>query len=197
MERIMKSESFETHPKPKRSELKRELRRLILAHSDIDSCVYACKLLLNVIRPELSRHTGDYAGMDHPMYPPLIDAITISYARPFVSNDGVGVLKGKWTRFANEKRKHAHDLMIQTRHELTAHSDKEIRTVEIVPGEKGARGYRIKRYNLSLSTVESCKEHARILARDLQKEIERLLEGLYGGMDIPQQRFELKENEGL
>jgi hypothetical protein len=203
---IFESGSFVTKPRPSRSELKRELHKLILAHGDIHDSYSACRHFLSVIHPELSSHSGSYAGMDHPLYWLLVSAIVVSYARPFTDNNGYGVLKRSWQQFGRPKRKEAHELLMTARHELVAHTDINIRKVKIVPPGpsgflKGAQskyvGYAVAGYIFTLSQVAIFQQHTSELGQSLHKEVEALLNKLYDGMELPNAAFDLRLTEGL
>jgi len=144
--------------------------------------------------------------MDHPLYGPLVAAIVVSYARPFTDNDGYGVLKKRWWQFDHPKRKEAHELLLKARHELVAHTDIGVRKVKIVPPGpsrflKGAQsdhvGYAVAGYLFTLSQVRIFQQHTSELGQCLHKEVEVLLNTLYGGMELPKSAFDLRLNEGL
>ena len=90
---------------------------MILAHSDIRAAHDASVHFLSIVKGP-SQHQGLYAGMDHPLYTPLLSAIIVSYAKPFTDNQGLGVLKKRWIQFAHAKWAESHARILKARHEL-------------------------------------------------------------------------------
>jgi hypothetical protein len=196
---------FATKFSAPRSEKKREIYKLILAQSDIGDAFRTCDHFLAVIGPRAAKSSGRYAGMDHPLYYPLLEAIVISYARPFTPNDTIGQLKQKWGKFGNAQFQAAHDKILRARNELVAHSDPFARSVRIEP--PGARkfgpiqskevGFSIRGYWFTVRDVNAFYHTAGDLAARLLAEVEKHLADLYGGMDLPARAFELQLDEGL
>ena len=98
----------------------RYARRLILATSDILQATRACELLLQNVKSK-----------SDPLFVPLLTAIVVMYARPFVSNNRFGPLTGKWHEFTDPKFKQIHDTLIDLRHIVYAHSDPQGRAVVV------------------------------------------------------------------
>jgi hypothetical protein len=198
-------DGFETRFCKTRTEKKRELNKLILAHSDVYAAFKTCEHFLAIIGPHTVRNPSKYPGMDHPLYFPLIEAIVISYSRPFTPNDSLGELKKEWHRFQDARLQDAHRLILQARNELVAHSDMLIRKVVIQPpGDSKIEGYRsvgvgygIKGYWFTIEQVEIFCVTAGNLAKRLHEATEHLLEDLYGGMELPAKEFDLELNDGL
>lgn len=107
---------------PRRSRRKRLLYQLLLARSDIS----AAQSALEVFR-------RDVGAIGHPLYYPLVAAITVCYARPFTKNQPLGPLPSKWGRFSHPKAQQTHNDLMRARHQLIAHSDMEAREAKIVP----------------------------------------------------------------
>jgi hypothetical protein len=78
-------------PSQGRGGIKRELKKLMLAHSDVHGAYSTCELFLKIFGS--AKAEGPYGGMDDPLYRPLIEAIIISYARPFTENKSFGGAK--------------------------------------------------------------------------------------------------------
>jgi hypothetical protein len=204
--RTLEAESFVTKPGPTRLEMKRELHKLILAHGDIYGAFLTCNHFLSVVPPEFSSQAGVHAGLDHPLYWPLMTAIVVSYSRPFTDNNGYGVLKKRWSQFNHPKRREAHHLLLKARNELAAHTDIEIRRLRIVPPGRSRflKGHELKHvgfavagYIFTLAQVEIFGHHSAELAQDLFGEVEILLNKLYVDMELPNAPFDLRLNDGL
>ena len=198
-------DGFATKYSKLRSEKKREIYKLILAQSDIGAACRTCEHFLAVIGPRAAKSSGRYAGMDHPLYRPLLEAIVISYTRPFTGSKTIGKLKQKWGKFGNPQFQAAHDKILGARNELVAHSDRFARSVKIEP--PGARkfgtiqskevGFSIRGYWFTVRDVNAFYRTAGDLAARLLAEVEKLLADLYGGMDLPARAFDLQLDEGL
>ena len=189
-----------------RSEKKREIYKLILAQSDVGDAFRTCEHFLAVIGPHAAKSSSRYAGMDHPLYYPLLEAIVISYARPFTPNDTIGQLQKKWGDFSDPQLQQAHEKILRARNELVAHSDPFARNVKIEP--PGARriggrihsadvGFSIRGYWFTVKEVNMFYHAAGDLAARLLAEVEKLLADLYGRMDLPTRAFDLQLDEGL
>ena len=191
---------FVTKTSLARSEKKREIYKLILAQSDIWDACKTCEHFLTVIGPHAAKNSGPYAGMNHPLYYPLLEAIVISYARPFTQNNGLGQLVKKWGGFTNRRHKEAHEKIIRSRNELVAHSDPFVRKVKIEPPgvrklgdiQSSEIGFSIRGYWFTIMEVEVFHDTARDLAARLLEEVEKNLTSLYGGMDLPAKAFDLQ-----
>lgn len=199
-------EGFVIKPSKSRADKKRELHKLILAHSDVHAAYKACEHFLSIFGNHPQKNRSNYAGMDNPLFQPLIEAIVISYARPFTPNESLGELKKEWNKFANQRLQETHRLILQARNELIAHSDRYVRKAQIVPpgdsklpGFKSVSvGYAIKGYSFTIKQVETFYQTSGDLAQRLHKAVVRLIEELYEGMDLPVKPFDLKsDNEGL
>ena len=201
----MSGAGFATKFSALRSEKKHTIYRLILAQSDIGNAFRTCEHFLGVIGPLAAKSSGRYAGMDHPLYYPLLEAIVISYARPFTPNDTIGQLKQKWRKFGNPQFQAAHDKILRARKELVAHSDPFARSVSIVPPgtkkfgiiQSKEVGFSIRGYWFTVRDVNAFYHTAGDLAARLLAEVEKLLADLYGGMDLPARAFDLQLDEGL
>jgi len=147
----------------------------------------------------------EYAGMDHPLYNPLVEAIVISYARPFTTNNSLGELKKEWHKFSHPRIQRAHEKLLKARNELIAHSDMLVRNVKIHPPGRSAVkgcntvgvGYAIRTYSFSIPHVIDFRDTALDLAKRLHATVETLLNELYEGMDLPAKGFDLRFDEGL
>jgi hypothetical protein len=144
--------------------------------------------------------------MDHALYQPLLTAVIVSYAKPFTTNNGLGVLKKRWTKFDNPKWARCHERILKARHELFAHSDEAVRRVKICPpsqtsyleGYKSVGvGFGIAGYMPTISEAETMAAVSYDLSRRLFSECERLIKELYDGMDLPTRDFLLRYDDGL
>ena len=123
--------NFDRRPGPKRSQLKRQLYQLIVARSDVTSAWKMVELLLK-------REPGDgYDLIGNELYPAFFYAIVVSYARPFTDYEEIGALPKRWSRFPRADLRQTHDLLIETRNTVVAHSEPLCNSIEIVsPGSK-------------------------------------------------------------
>ena len=99
---------------------KRNLARLHLARSDIQTAQRLCEKAL----------TLDLAS-NEPTSWAFHNAVVVTYARPFVSNDSVGALSSKWQRFDDPHLQLNHDLVMQQRDQVVGHSEAHWRPVVI------------------------------------------------------------------
>ena len=183
---------------PKRSGIKKELYKLVVARSDITAALKGCEFILKYIK-ELR---------DERLYP-LTTAVVVCYARPFTQNKPFGALPEKWSRFSNSGFKDIHDKLIKARNEIFAHSDMNIRKVQIVPPNvsviknvnkelKSTQiGTQLNTYFFSIDFFKSVRKLILDLGSRLQKEIDRLIDDLYSNLELPKKEFDLKIDEGL
>src|SRR5260221_9575510 len=198
-------EGFVTRFSRTRAQKKLELHKLALAHSDVHAAYKTAEHFLEVIGPIAVKKPGLYAGMDQPLYNPLIEAFIISYSRPFVPNKSLGELSKDWGTFSDTRLQKAHRRILQARNELIAHSDGLVRRVKIHPPSDSESkavprmglGFGIRTYWFTLSQIGTFYHTASDLGQRLLKAAEALLEELYGGMDLPAKEFELNRDDGL
>ena len=183
---------------PKRSQLKKNLYKLLLARSDITASLNACELILK-----------DITDLGEKRLYPLTTAVVVCYVRPFTKNRPFGSLTKKWSKFSEVKFKNVHDKLIKARHEIFAHSDMNIRKVQIVPpnvsviknGKKEIKSSHIgTQSNFYLFSIDFFKSVRRLildLGGRLQKEIDRLINDLYSNLELPNKEFYLRIDEGL
>ncbi len=193
---------FTTKGSPTRGDLKTEFRKLALASSDIHDAYSACRHLLAITNnppPELPR--DKYTEMRHPLYFPLLHAIAVSYAKPFTHNETVGVLKKEWGKFSDPKLQAAHEDLLDARNKIFAHSDALKRQITIHPPgttplfrgrPNDGIGYGIATEWFSIVQIRTFERLTYDLCQRLQAEVERLLELLYGGMELPTKKFKLR-----
>ncbi len=146
--------------------------------------------------------------MSNPLYLPLLEAIIISYARPFTDNEGVGKLPKKWFQFDSERFAQAHENILKYRNDLVAHTDKNARKIQIVPPNslfiptpKGMKpsgiGFRIRTYWIEIRQIQVYCELSAFQTNRLWKEAEKLFNELYENMELPNKEFDLRIDEGL
>ena len=204
----LQSEQFITKYSDKRSRKKKLFQKLVLAHSDIHSAYETCELFLEkVAAGERSENTVK-VGLNNPLYLPLLEAIIISYARPFTDNDGLGVLPKQWSSFEDKNLAEAHRFILQYRNELVAHSDHTIRKIQIfsptanfgpTPKRKKSDGpgFGVSTFWIPLHRVETFHHLCAFQGQRLITETMRMLDELFGGMELPDKAFPLRIDEGL
>jgi hypothetical protein len=142
----------------------------------------------------------------HPLYWPLLNSIAICYSRPFVKNNGVGILSSKWARFENPEYGDTHKSLLKIRHELIAHNDVEIVQVKMLPPGCSFEGrkhkgpgvdHALSRYALPLRKFESIWHTIEEQRIRLMRAIDAEKEALYGTSQLPETPFQLDFTEGL
>ena len=202
------SDQFVAKSSGTRAQKKRLFQKLVLAHFDIHSAYETCEVFLErVAKGSQSRDTVQ-VGMNNPLYLPLLEAIIISYSRPFIDNNSLGVLPKRWFQFENSKFKEAHDSILKYRNELVAHSDHTVRTIQIFspnanfgPMPKGQKmdgpGFTIRTFWILLGRVQTFHQLCRFQGQRLIKEAMTMLDDLYSGMELPDKAFDLRIDDGL
>ena len=204
----LQSEQFVTKFSSKRSEKKKLFHKLVLAQSDMHSAYKTCELFMEKVWQLEIAKPREIAGFQNPLYFPLLQALVISYARPFIDNDGLGVLPKKWSKFDDLKFSEAHKLNLKYRNELVAHNDQHIRKVQIVPQNanyvpmpKGKKmfghGFAIRTYGIDLQQMQIIYRLSSFQAKRLLDEVIKLFDELYKGMDLPNKQFDLRIDEGI
>src|SRR2546428_6705031 len=105
-----------------RSEVKKDLYRLAAARSDVTGALRSAELMLARV-----------SEMGDPLYFPLWHATVVAYARPFTRNKPHGSLPARWGRFEDEILQRTHDSLLHDRDKLVAHSDADVRRVNVIP----------------------------------------------------------------
>lgn len=172
---------------PKQKRIK--LYKLAIARNDITEALLTTRLFMNTVKS-----ISDWS------FQPLQDAIVIAYARPFTGNKPYGSLDQSWGNFGDAGLEKLHELMLETRNTLIAHSDRLHRNVQIVP--KGTSSIPGIETNKDLALTVSNEKIAinmfpriELLCLDLggrlDKEIYKLLDELYGDKNLPPEPFDL------
>lgn len=183
-----------------RSKRKLDLYRLALADKDVRAALYACNAFLDLI------HGWTGETIPYPTSDAFISSIVTCYARPFTSNDFPGVLPKQWRKFSDQQHQEAHREMIRLRHELFAHSDPTIHTMQIIPAGCYMRGvdrnaprtsYQIRSQLIPPPRVVGFRDTCVELQARFEKAISEMLDELYDGMDLPKRAFPFRFNEGL
>jgi hypothetical protein len=183
-----------------RSKRKLDLYRLALADKDVRAALYACNAFLDLI------HNWTEQTISYPVSDAFISSIVTCYARPFTFNDFPGVLPKPWRKFSDPRLQNAHHEMVTLRHELFAHSDPTIHTMQIIPagcymagvGRNAPRtSYLIRSQLIPPPRVVGFRDTCADLQGRLEKAISELVDELYDGMDLPQRAFPFRFNEGL
>jgi hypothetical protein len=181
-----------------RSQRKKYLYKLMLARSDMNATISACKLMLSTV-----------TGFGHELYYPLYASIIICYARPFTKNKPYGALPNKWQRFDSQEGKRTHQKILRARHELVAHSDMTVRKAMIVPagvviGEHDGKqirspeiGTKTTLYYFPIKFFSSVHSNALEIGSRLNQEIDIIVAELYSDMELPGVAFDLRIDEGL
>ncbi|WP_343726643.1 hypothetical protein [Burkholderia seminalis] len=183
---------------PKRSQVKRDLYRLLVARSDLGAANAACKLFLSTV-----------SDLSDPLYQPLFTAIVVCYARPFTHNEPHGALPERWARFEEPAHQQMHNSLLKARHEVVAHSDMAVRKARIVPpgvstGIMNGRplisesiGTETAFYLFTIPMIQRIPRLVVSLGERIQAEIDRMIGELYDGMELPNAKFPLRIDEGL
>ncbi len=204
-------DQFVTKGGPTRGELKLEFRRIAIASSDIHDAHLAAMHLIEVTKnppPDIPK--DKYTELRHPLYLPLLTALVVTYAKPFTDSDTLGRLKKKWEQFDDPALKETHEILLTARNEIFAHSDALKRNIVIHPpgSSKFLKGKEMKHVGyaiggewLPIGRVRKAAALTYDLGRRLQDEVQRLLEQLYEGMELPSVPFKLRlrgsEDDGL
>jgi hypothetical protein len=202
------SEQFITKYSNKRSRRKKLFQKLVLAQSDIHSAYKTCELFLEKVAAGQDSKNTVKVGLDNPLYLPLLEAIIISYPRPFTDNDGLGVLSKQWSTFEDEQLDEAHKFILNYRNELVAHSDHTVRKIQIfspdanfgpMPKNKKIQGpgFAVSTFWIPLHRVETFHWLCAVQGQRLIDEAMKMLDELYGGMELPNKAFHLRIDEGL
>ena len=166
-----------------------KLYKIAIAHNDITEELFTTRLFLRTVKS-----IKDWS------FQPLQDAIVIAYARPFTRNKPYGSLDKKWGEIDDSGLQRLHELILQTRHTLIAHSDKKYRNVQIIPpGTSTIPGIPTnKEIALTVSTKKISMDMFPRIERlclyvggRLDKEMFDLLDKLYGNKKLPTKPFDL------
>ncbi|MCM2284283.1 MAG: hypothetical protein NDI81_05855 [Desulfobacula sp.] len=183
---------------PARSYQKRDLYRLLIARSDLNASLNACDLILKNVK----------SIKDENLYP-LTTSVVVCYSRPFTANKPYGSLPKKWSKFDRQQYQDTHEKLLQARHELFAHSDMNVRKVQIVPPNVPLvidEGRELKSPEIStqvsyilfeIDFFKIVRETNLDLGRRMQAEIDKMIIDLYGNMQLPNEAFNLRVDEGL
>jgi hypothetical protein len=178
-----------------RVQKKTELHKLVVARSDIAQAQRTCQIILEKV-----------TGFGDSLYPPLFHAAVVAYGRPFVDNKSTGVLSRHWSQFPDGKLAETRKKLLQTRHELVAHSDSETRAVYIIPPTEDVPGLpndrksvsiRISSYYYPAQQFADAFELCSDLINRLSGRIDELLTELYDSHDLPEKAFRLDFSDGL
>jgi hypothetical protein len=186
----------EPRSSPPRGELKKQLYRLAVGRSDVAKAYAACELLRREIR--------DIAD---DLYQPLLQAIAISYGRPFAVSRAGSTIGARWARFDSAQLQETHDKLMELRNKFVAHSDPMERTVQVIPPGvplyPGGREYFV-RAGVSVRDIAYPVEWfglvsatAADLGARINSEVERLLAELYEKRVLPGSAFPLTFDDGL
>ena len=165
------------------------LYKIAIAHNDVTEALFTTRLFIKTVK-----------GIPDPNFQPLQDAIVIAYARPFTWNKPYGPLDKKWSIFSDHGLQRLHELLVETRNTLIAHSDKLHRKVQIIPdGTSSVPGLpTTKGLGITVGTKKIAMDmFPRIealcldLGGRLDKEMFDLLDKLYGDKNLPPEPFDL------
>ena len=190
--------SIPSRQPPARSHQNRDLYRLLIARSDLNASLNACDLILKNVK----------SIKDEILYP-LTTSVVVCYSRPFTVNKPFGSLPEKWSKFDKSQYQATHKKLLQARHELFAHSDMNVRKALIVPPNvplvfdegDGLKSPEIStQVNYKLFEIDFFKivrETNLDLGRRIHAEIDKMITDLYGNMQLPNEAFNLRVDEGL
>ena len=165
------------------------LYKIAIAHNDVTEALFTTRLFLKNVK-----------DIKDPNFQPLQDAIVIAYARPFTSNRPHGPMGPRWSRFNDHGLQRLHELIVETRNTLVAHSDKLHRRVQIIPkGTSNIPGIppneevtlTVANKKISMKMFPRIEALCLDLGGRLDKEMFDLLEQLYGDKKLPNEPFDL------
>src|SRR5439155_6283753 len=178
-----------------RSARKKKLYKLIVAFKDIVEARQACSLFSKTIR-----------SMADDLYYPLLNAIVVCYAKPFVDNKALGPLSSHWRKFSDMRLQETHERLLQFRHDNIAHNDLATAQVQIVPPGAALAGkqttalgvsWAVTRHVLHLKTFPLIWDAIEDLRVRLMTAIGEEVLILYGLSRLPSEPFPLSFDEGL
>ena len=190
--------SMPTQQPPARSNQKRNLYQLLIARSDLVASLRACDFIIKNVK----------SIKDENLYP-LTTSVVVCYARPFTKNKPYGSLPKKWSKFDKPQYQATHNRLLQARRELFAHSDMNVRKAQIVPpnvplgidGGKELKSPEIgTQVNYTLFEIDFFKIVRKTnldIGQRIQTEIDKLIIDLYENMELPNDTFDLRVDEGL
>lgn len=172
---------------PKEEKIK--LYKIAIAHNDITEALFTTRFFLETVK-----------DIRDPNFQPLQDAIVIAYARPFTGNRSYGPLDKKWGMFGDHGMQRLHELLVDTRNTLIAHSDKLYRKVQIIPDgtstvpglptTKGL-GITVGTKKIAMDMFPRIEALCLDLGGRLDTEMFDLLDSLYGDKELPSEPFDL------
>lgn len=185
-----------------RSWKKRELYQFVLADTDIRTSIAVADDFIELLRA-WKKETLPYHLSEA-----FVAYVAVSYARPFTHDrrhSSVASLPEKWGKFSDPKLQETHDMMIDLRHTLFAHSDPTSRKLSIIPPgvvlfrQEIAQGtsWELTTFSLPPHSIGELRNTCVDLQRRLQQRITILIDELYGGMDLPRAKFRVRFDEGL
>ncbi len=178
-----------------RANRKKKLYKLIVALKDIVDARHACSLFGQQV---------DSTASD--LYYTLLNAIVVSYSKPFVENKGLGPLPGEWRKFKNRKLQDTHDRLVAFRHDNIAHNDLSTAQVQIIPPGAKLAGqqttalgvsWAISRHVLEVQTFQLIWNTIEDLRVRLMEAIDEEMLILYGLSQLPSEPFQLTFDDGL
>lgn len=107
---------------PNQNAEQRELYKLVIAAQDFQEADLICMLLSH------NKITDTSA-----LYRPLLNALIVSYVRPFKRNKPVGPLDSKWHKWYGGNENWLHKQLIGLRDTAVAHSDSAMHKVRVYP----------------------------------------------------------------
>ena len=165
----------------------------------MNAALSACKLFLELV-----------SDLSSPLYYPLYASIVVCYVRPFTNNKPFGPIPKRFGRFSeNREFSELHKELVAYRHEFIAHNDMTLRQALIVPPGVSVGKYKDKEIiNQGVGTMTNnnfypiekfykLQDLIKYNSDRINRDINEMTEKLYGGMELPKQKFELKINEGL
>lgn len=149
-------------------------------------------------------------SLSHPLYYPLYASIVVCYIRPFTNNKPFGSIPKRYSKFNGiSGLKELHAELLKYRHEFIAHNDMTLRKALIVPegvpfGKVNDKDIKFTGIGTAINNdfhpLEKFKRiYDLILYNEsrIEKDIKKLTQSLYGGMQLPNQKFEIRIDEGL
>jgi hypothetical protein len=128
-----------------RERLRREVKRLVLAESDMSQVAVAAE--------HLSRHG---AKMNSQVVRVLWTGIAVTYARPFSKANTVGPVEGRLVRLEDPMQRSLHGRLCELRNQLFAHTDEtELRGIVDVAAllSVGTGGYAEEHASMNMGAL--------------------------------------------
>jgi len=166
-----------------------DLYKLIVAQSDIGEALITTKYFIETVK-----------DMSDPKFLSLQDTIVILYSRPFKRSKPYGKLPDKWGNFNVKEYQNLHEMLLNHRDKVVAHSDYEKKKVQIIPkGCTTIKGmepssdinFTVSSIKLPIKLFPKIEQLCFDLGSRLEFEARNKLNELYGSFELPKSPFDL------